>query len=139
VYETVHTTITAIVSVHTSAVHSHAHLPADTHTCASIHCVDCRSTQNTHNKFQSLNKLSCKRAHTQVLKLVRGENKEGIKFDRIVIDTAPTGHTLRMLSYPEFLDEFFEKIIKIRGRFVPGIQPIFHRFSMNCTIVTAAP
>ena len=60
------------------------------------------------------------------------------KNDRIVIDTAPTGHTLRMLSYPEFLDEFFEKIIKIRGRFVPGIQPIFHRFSMNCTIVTAA-
>jgi arsenite/tail-anchored protein-transporting ATPase len=59
-----------------------------------------------------------------VLKLVRGENKEGIKFDRIVIDTAPTGHTLRMLSYPEFLDEFFEKIIKIRGRFVPKLQPI---------------
>ncbi|KAG5185535.1 anion-transporting ATPase-like domain-containing protein [Tribonema minus] len=56
-------------------------------------------------------------ALSKVLKLVRGENAEGIKFDRVVIDTAPTGHTLRMLSYPEFLDEFFEKIIKIRGRF----------------------
>jgi anion-transporting ArsA/GET3 family ATPase len=63
----------------------------------------------------------------QVLKLVRGDNAEGIKFDRIVIDTAPTGHTLRMLSYPEFLDEFFEKIIKIRGRY--AVPPRAH-----CTI-----
>lgn len=51
---------------------------------------------------------------TQVLKLVKGDNELGIKFDRVIIDTAPTGHTLRMLSYPEFLDGFFEKLIKIR-------------------------
>lgn len=50
----------------------------------------------------------------QVLKLVKGDNELGIKFDRVIIDTAPTGHTLRMLSYPEFLDGFFEKLIKIR-------------------------
>ena len=37
-----------------------------------------------------------------------------MKFDRVIIDTAPTGHTLRMLSYPEFLDGFFEKLIKFR-------------------------
>lgn len=46
--------------------------------------------------------------------MVKGDNELGIKFDRVVIDTAPTGHTLRMLSYPEFLDGFFEKLIKIR-------------------------
>lgn len=49
-----------------------------------------------------------------MLKLVRGENELGLKFDRVIIDTAPTGHTLRMLNYPEFLDNFFEKLIKIR-------------------------
>lgn len=49
-----------------------------------------------------------------MLKLVRGENELKLKFDRVIIDTAPTGHTLRMLSYPEFLDGFFEKLIKIR-------------------------
>lgn len=50
----------------------------------------------------------------QVLRLVKGDNELGIKFDRVIIDTAPTGHTLRMLSYPEFLDGFFEKLIRIR-------------------------
>lgn len=50
------------------------------------------------------------------MKLVKGDNELGIKFDRVIIDTAPTGHTLRMLSYPEFLDGFFEKLIKIRYR-----------------------
>eukprot|EP00904_Undaria_pinnatifida_P003458 jgi/Undpi1/13112/HiC_scaffold_8.g02774.m1 len=53
-------------------------------------------------------------ALSKVLKLVKGDNELGIKFDRVVIDTAPTGHTLRMLTYPEFLDGFFEKLIKIR-------------------------
>lgn len=51
---------------------------------------------------------------SQVLRLVKGDNELGIKFDRVIIDTAPTGHTLRMLSYPEFLDGFFEKLIRIR-------------------------
>lgn len=31
-------------------------------------------------------------------------------FDRIIIDTAPTGHTLRLLGFPEFLDNFLEKV-----------------------------
>lgn len=32
------------------------------------------------------------------------------KFDRIIIDTAPTGHTLRLLGFPDFLDNFLEKV-----------------------------
>jgi len=35
-------------------------------------------------------------------------------FERIIFDTAPTGHTLRMLSLPDFLDSFMGKIIKLR-------------------------
>ena len=35
--------------------------------------------------------------------------KEG-SFDRVIIDTAPTGHTLRLLSFPEFLDNFLQKV-----------------------------
>ena len=39
-----------------------------------------------------------------------------MKFDRIVLDTAPTGHTLRMLSLPDFLREFIRKVKIIRDK-----------------------
>ncbi|MDH5647811.1 MAG: ArsA family ATPase, partial [Candidatus Heimdallarchaeota archaeon] len=35
-------------------------------------------------------------------------------FERIVFDTAPTGHTLRLLSLPDFLDSFIGKLMKVR-------------------------
>ena len=39
-----------------------------------------------------------------------------IRFDRVVLDTAPTGHTLRMLSLPSFLQTVVEKVRKIRDK-----------------------
>ena len=38
------------------------------------------------------------------------------EYDVIVFDTAPTGHTLRLLSLPDVLDSWLGKIIKIRMR-----------------------
>jgi len=35
------------------------------------------------------------------------------KYDRIVLDTAPTGHTLRMLSTPGFLAELIDRVLDI--------------------------
>jgi arsenite-transporting ATPase len=67
-------------------------------------------------------------ALSKVLSLVQGKNEEGIKFDRVIIDTAPTGHTLRMLSYPEFLDNFFDKLIRVRERF-KGATSLLNMFS----------
>merc|ERR1719272_1280095 len=37
-------------------------------------------------------------------------------FDRIVLDTAPTGHTLRLLAFPVFLDNLLNKLISLRTR-----------------------
>lgn len=38
------------------------------------------------------------------------------RFDRIVVDTAPTGHTLRLLQLPDFLNSLVGKLILFRGK-----------------------
>lgn len=47
----------------------------------------------------------------EVLKLSR----QG-KYDRVLIDTAPTGHTLRLLGAPDFLDSFLGKLGALRSK-----------------------
>jgi arsenite-transporting ATPase len=36
------------------------------------------------------------------------------EYDVVIVDTAPTGHTLRMLALPEFLDGFLGKLLELR-------------------------
>ncbi|PSP93795.1 arsenic-transporting ATPase [Halobacteriales archaeon QS_4_62_28] len=38
------------------------------------------------------------------------------RFDRVIIDTAPTGHTLRLLELPETMDSMLGKILTLRER-----------------------
>jgi arsenite-transporting ATPase len=38
------------------------------------------------------------------------------RFERVVIDTAPTGHTLRLLELPEMLDSMMGKLVTLRER-----------------------
>eukprot|EP00439_Symbiodinium_sp_Y106_P018491 s423_g2.t1 len=51
-------------------------------------------------------------ALTEVLEKVEKEN-----FDRIIIDTAPTGHAVRLLTYPDFLERLAERVARLRERF----------------------
>ena len=39
------------------------------------------------------------------------------RYDLMVFDTAPTGHTLRLLTFPEFLDRFIERLLILKERF----------------------
>jgi arsenite-transporting ATPase len=50
------------------------------------------------------------------------------RFDRVVIDTAPTGHTLRLLELPEVMDSMAGRILKMREQFsglMDGIKGMF--------------
>lgn len=58
-------------------------------------------------------------ALTQVMELVKFGD-----FDRVVVDTAPTGHTLRLLNFPEFLNEFFGKVIRLKKRLDSAIDTL---------------
>ncbi|GAB2286854.1 ATPase get3b [Dionaea muscipula] len=52
------------------------------------------------------------------------ESQEYNTFTRIVFDTAPTGHTLRLLSLPDFLDASIGKILKIRQKIASAASAI---------------
>ncbi|WP_144919835.1 ArsA family ATPase [Halorubrum salsamenti] len=50
------------------------------------------------------------------------------RFDRVVVDTAPTGHTLRLLQLPEIMDSMIGRVMKLRNRFsgmMDGIKGMF--------------
>jgi arsenite-transporting ATPase len=50
------------------------------------------------------------------------------RFDRVVVDTAPTGHTLRLLELPEMLDSMVGRMIQLRERFsgmMDGVKGMF--------------
>jgi arsenite-transporting ATPase len=39
------------------------------------------------------------------------------RFDRVVVDTAPTGHTLRLLELPELMDSMVGRLLSMREKF----------------------
>ena len=50
------------------------------------------------------------------------------RFDRVVVDTAPTGHTLRLLELPELLDSMVGRLLTFRQRIesmIDGIKGLF--------------
>lgn len=61
-------------------------------------------------------------AISKVLQFVKGE--EYARFTRIVFDTAPTGHTLRLLTVPDFVEASLGKIVRLRRKLSTASQTI---------------
>ncbi|WP_280535208.1 TRC40/GET3/ArsA family transport-energizing ATPase [Halopenitus sp. POP-27] len=50
------------------------------------------------------------------------------RFDRVIVDTAPTGHTLRLLELPELMDSMIGRVMKLRQQFsgmMDGLTGLF--------------
>nr|WP_135825429.1 ArsA family ATPase [Halorussus ruber] len=50
------------------------------------------------------------------------------RFERVVVDTAPTGHTLRLLELPELMDSMVGRIMKMKQKFqgmMEGVKGMF--------------
>ena len=50
--------------------------------------------------------------------------KNAEEYDVIIVDTAPTGHTLRMLQLPQFLDGFLQTLLKLREKLKGLVQTL---------------
>jgi arsenite-transporting ATPase len=48
---------------------------------------------------------------------------ESKKFDVVIFDTAPTGHTLRLLNFPNLLEKGLEKLVTLKQKFSQFVTP----------------